>query len=82
MTNFLRAPMLEGFEKRAASVLKQCEASRGGYLDVYVWALSCNRNTIIRLCIETESHIGHPALLCIGLRFAFSVQSWRNRYFE
>jgi hypothetical protein len=36
MTNVLRAPMLEGFEQRAASVLKQCEASRDGYLDVYV----------------------------------------------
>jgi hypothetical protein len=36
MTNVLRAPMLEGFERRAASVLKQCEASRGGYLNVYV----------------------------------------------
>lgn len=36
MTNVLRAPLLEGFEKRASSVIEKCEASRGGYLDVYV----------------------------------------------
>lgn len=36
MTNILRAPLLDGFEQSASSVIEKCEASRGGYLDVYV----------------------------------------------
>lgn len=80
MTNVLRAPMLEGFERRAASVLKQCEASRGGYLNVYV---RHTLRTIMNLWIKTDGHfVGHTALLCSGLRFSLSVQSWRNRYSE
>lgn len=36
MTNILGSSIMEGIRQRAGSVIKQCEASMGGYLDVYV----------------------------------------------
>lgn len=81
MTNILRAPMLDGFEQRAASVLNQCEASRGGYLDVYVCVLS-GTYQLIYSWTETDSRVGHSALLCFGLRLSLSIQPRRNRYSE
>ncbi|CAL5869093.1 uncharacterized protein PFLUO_LOCUS3321 [Penicillium psychrofluorescens] len=45
MTNILGSSIMEGIRQRAGSVIKQCEASMGGYLDVYVtlhcYALDC-----------------------------------------
>ncbi|OKL55861.1 hypothetical protein UA08_08881 [Talaromyces atroroseus] len=45
MTNILRAPLLDGFEQSASSVIAKCEASRGSHLDVYVtlhcYAIDC-----------------------------------------
>jgi cytochrome P450 len=36
MTNIVRPSMIEGIQKRARSVIDQCQASVGSYLDVYV----------------------------------------------
>lgn len=36
MTNIARPEITAGIQERAASVIKQCTKSIGGYLDVYV----------------------------------------------
>lgn len=49
MTNIINLDIIQGFQQRAMSVVKQCEASLGSYLDVYVWpALTKRINQLMR----------------------------------
>lgn len=58
MTNILRSTILDGIRQRAAAVMDQCRASRGGYLDVYVCYL-----TLFALLIDSTSRSRYTVTL-------------------